>query len=560
MQKKSVILLAISLLLLLNIKAQDLVWVKQIGNAGGTILDIKHATDAAGNIYATGAYNGTVDFDPGNGVNNLTPTKTTGVFIQKLDPSGALVWAKQVEGSKGGGIYVDAAGNVYVTGQFFDTSDLDPGPGTLNLTSAGAGVFVLKLNSSGNLVWAKGIAQTYSTDLLVGIKADATGNVYIAGSHRYPLTDFDPGPGVVTLNVTTEQTYVLKLNISGDFAWVRAIECSSPAINRPYDMDVDASGNVYVTGDFTATVDADPGPGIANLTSGSGYNIYVWKLTTAGNLGWAKGMGTTNSSRSWGASIVADNTGNVYTTGLFQGNSTFGTFALTGPSATTEFSTFMVKQNVSGDVIWANMLGPSGNVYGSHVEADATGVYYTGSFESTIDFDPGTGTANMVPAGNADQFILHLDTGANFNWVRKMGGASASVNPYTLNIDATKNVYTSGLFSGTVDFDPGPAVTNLSSPGNFGFIHKMNTPSFIGNINKGHNLDVYPNPASDILVVDIPSDGELILFDIIGSEVLRKTVRMGKQNVGLNDLQAGTYVLYFSDTTGGAFAQKIVKN
>ncbi|MCH8890811.1 MAG: hypothetical protein IH827_07025, partial [Myxococcales bacterium] len=96
------------------------------------------AVDAAGNVYTTGFFLGTADFDPGPGTFNLTSAGSVDVFVQKLDTAGNPVWAVGMGGTgtdQGLGVAVDGAGNVYTSGFFQGTADFDPGPGTFNLTS-----------------------------------------------------------------------------------------------------------------------------------------------------------------------------------------------------------------------------------------------------------------------------------------------------------------------------------------------------------------------------------------------------------------------------------------
>ena len=122
---------------------------------GGASSDVGYsiAVDSSGNVYTTGSFNGTVDFDPGTGVENLTSAGGSDGFISKLDSSGNYVWAKSL-GDTGfdyvRSIAVDSSGNVYTTGNFNGTVDFDPGAGVENVTSNGSNdVFVLKLTPSG---------------------------------------------------------------------------------------------------------------------------------------------------------------------------------------------------------------------------------------------------------------------------------------------------------------------------------------------------------------------------------------------------------------------------
>ncbi|KKP34691.1 MAG: Calx-beta domain-containing protein [Candidatus Nomurabacteria bacterium GW2011_GWE1_32_28] len=124
-------------------------------------------------IYITGSFNGTADFDPGASVYNLTSAGGTDIFISKLDSSGNFVWAKGIGGISNdysNSIVIDSSGNIYTTGYFNDTVDFDPGAGVYNLTSAGGtDIFISKLDSiAGTLSitadFGPTVALTYSSN------------------------------------------------------------------------------------------------------------------------------------------------------------------------------------------------------------------------------------------------------------------------------------------------------------------------------------------------------------------------------------------------------------
>ena len=156
---------------------------------GGSLSDVGTSivTDLNGNIYTTGYYSGTMDFDPS--LNSYTLSSNAGIdfYISKLDANGNFVWAKSVGGINNDfayGITLDLIGNVIVTGFFAGTVDFDPNVGVTNLNSALAnGIFVLKLDALGNFIWAKAMyGNSYANGLAV--KTDAIGNIYTTGLYK----------------------------------------------------------------------------------------------------------------------------------------------------------------------------------------------------------------------------------------------------------------------------------------------------------------------------------------------------------------------------------------
>ena len=445
-------------------RAQNLVWARSLG---GTNQDQGNsvAVDGAGNVYTTGSFAGTADFDPGPGTTNLTSAGSTDIFVSKLDASGSFVWAVRMGGTGidvGYWLAVDGSGNVYTTGYFNGTADFDPGPGTTSLTSAGsADIFVSKLDASGSFVWARSLGGT-GTDVGNSVAVDGSGNVYTTGFFN-GTADFDPGAGTANLTSAVNfDIFVSKLDASGSFVWARSL--GGTVDDYGNSVAVDGSGNVYTTGFFGGTVDFDPGPGTTNLTSVGGKDIFVSKLDASGSFVWARSLGGTSDDT--GYWLAVDGSGNVYTTGIFQGTVDFdpgpGTTNLTSAGSN---DIFVSKLDASGSFVWAVRMGGTGNDVGFSVAVDGSGnVYTTGFFVGTVDFDPGTGTTNLTSAGGGDIFVSKLNTSGSFVWAVRMGGTVDDIGN-SVAVDGSGNVYTTGTFRGTVDFDPGTGTTNLTSAG-----------------------------------------------------------------------------------------------
>lgn len=384
-------------------------------------------------------------------------------------------WAKSMGGSQGDfgqDIAIDASGNVYSTGRHYATGDFDPGTSVFNLTTPGGdhNVFVSKVDKDGNFVWAKSMGGS-NTDYGYSIAVDASGNVFTTG-HFAGTADFDPGPG--TFNLTSagnDDIFVSKLDTDGNFVW--AVRIGSTFLDYAYNMTIDNTGDIYITGFFRGTVDFDPGAAVFNITSsiGTANNAYILKLDTDSNFVWAKAF---VGSSTIGNAVFVDALLNVYAVGYYVGTTDFNpgtsTFNLTASGIEDAFIT---KLDVNGDFVWAKSFGGSNNTRIADVTVDGGGsIYTTGYFLGTTDFDPGAGIDNHTSVGTTDIFISKLDSNGDFIWAKPLGGTSSD-GGLGIITDAGGNVLTSGRFGSTMDFDPGPGVFNLTSSG--GFLSKLDS-------------------------------------------------------------------------------------
>ncbi len=221
------------------------------------------AVDPSGNVVVTGTFQGTVDFGGGN----LVSAGEEDIFVAKYNASGAHQWSRRFGstiGDWGGGVAVDASGNVVVTGGFQGTVDFGGG----NLSAGGLDVYVAKYAASGAHQWSQNFGSTnanYGHDLAV----DASGNVVVTGEFQATV-DFGGGNLV---SAGGYDIFVAKYDASGAHQWSQ--RAGSTVEDYGADVAVDASGNVLVTGIFQGTADFGGGP----LTSAGNYDIFLVKYS-----------------------------------------------------------------------------------------------------------------------------------------------------------------------------------------------------------------------------------------------------------------------------------------
>ncbi len=535
------------------ITAQQLTfqWVKGMGGASADIARAS-AIDASGNVYTIGNYNGVCDFDPGAGTSNLTPIGSFDVFISKLDASGNFVWAKSVgnfSNDFGNAIFVDAAANIYVTGSFQGQVDFNPGVGIDALTAVGSDdIFVLKLDAAGNFLWVRQLGGA-SSDNGWSVKVDALGNVYTAGSFQ-GTADFDPGAGTTNLtSAGSDDVFVSKLDALGNFVWAKNM--GGTAFDGSKSMVVDATGNVYTTGSFQSTSDFDPSAGTFNLTSVAAEDIFISKLDASGNFVWAKSLGGVSADNGYGMAL--DASGNVFVTGSFQGTVDFDPGAsAVNVSSLGVYDAFVLKLDAAGNFAWVkNVGGGSASAYGFAITLDvANSIYFTGFYDYTVDFDPGAATVNLNCTGVKDGFITKLDASGNFAWAINWGGIGDDA-ARSISVDASGNVYTSGFFQNTSDFYPG-GLAPLTSAGSYDcYVHKMSQLGVgIAEVNNQNTIRVYPNPSNGYFAIELGSNAQVIICNTLGEVILNEVFDNGVQYIDIRNNETGVYfVRVISDGT-----------
>jgi hypothetical protein len=476
-----------------KLHAQTYQWVAQ---EGGTDYETGEdiAIDAAGNVYMAGIFNSTADFDPGPGVFNLTSAGAQDVYVVKLDAAKNFIWAVKVGGTQQDFAYALRVynGSVYVAGYFRGTVDFNPGPGVDSLVSAGGeDIFVLKLDTASSFVWVKQIGGA-TNDVAEKMTMDDSGNILVCGQFEGTV-DFDPGPGVQNIvSASTADAYILKLDSGGSYTWAGHFGNNQGQIAS--DIVTDASGDIYLTGEFYGTTDFDPGNNVFNMsTTGFNGNIFVLKWTSAGNFVWAVNMGN-SSGGDQGIVIEVDQSGNPIVAGSYFGTVDFdpgpNVYNLSAVGTGTDI--FLLKLSSSnGSLLFAKSMGGPSYEQPYAIDLNADGdIFIGGFFSSTADFDPDAGVYNLTGNGLAsDIFLTQYDTSGQLIWAAGLGSTDTD---FMRGLTCHGNdVYCSGVFAFTVDFDPGAGIDTLNSFSNSSdaFLLKM---GFCATVQSGQVVSLCP--------------------------------------------------------------------
>jgi hypothetical protein len=408
--------------------------------------------DAMGNVYVTGGFKDSTLFSPNSVLNYALSEGSADIYLAKYSPVGELIWFNQIGGDGadiGHSIVSDNAGSIYITGRYKGTVDFDPGAGVdMHISLGPEDIFVSKYDTAGNFVWARTMGGDFH-DRGESIHFDSNGDLVIVGYFANTV-DFDPGPAVNNLTSNGIVDYfTLKMSSSGNFIWVRSM--GGYLLEHGVSVILDDSDNIYATGSFQGTSDFDPGTAIQNIASNGGWDIFITKLDASGNLIWAKGIGGSGDDR--GIDITIDPLGNPCLIGFYSGTVNFSPGGSLILMASPPWSSFILKMDPLGSTTWVRDFNTTANFDAMGIDTDGAGnIYTTANFFGTTDFNPDTSSYNITSNGGQDIFIHKLNASGEFLWVETIGADSAQLGR-EIAVDAFENIYLTGTFRGTVDFD-----------------------------------------------------------------------------------------------------------
>jgi hypothetical protein len=425
-------------------QAPDWLWAKNaIGvnyNYGTSV-----ASDKWGNVYVAGSFDGdSIQFQ------NITLTVNNGIsdgsiFVAKYDSTGNIIWAKAFggDGDEWPVMTIDKNANIYITGPFSSNS-IQFGSTTVynaSLSPSNNDIFIAKLDTDGNVIWATR-AGSQGYDRATAITTDQQDNIYIAGAFEDTLLygdiiliNDDPTAGATWGTVLNEFVikldkngigiwgnnkladgssaiacdknqnvyvtglntsayngnvplrYIEKFDVSGNLLWTNMIDGNSFA----WALDVDSSGNAYVSGPFGQTLHLGNYTFIPDPTSG---NSYLVKYAQNGNVIWAKTFSSIGVN-----SLAADSSKFIYLTGGFGADSISieGIVLYNSNPNLYGSDIYVLKCDTSGNVIWAKSAGGYGSDGVGAISTNErgnvfiTGYYYSDScyFGSTVFTDSG---------------------------------------------------------------------------------------------------------------------------------------------------------------------------
>lgn len=497
-------------------------------------------------------------------------------------------WSIALSGKNGFGQAVcvnDNNGDVYVTGYFSNKLDL----GTTTLSAIGSvDMFLAKYNASGALQWAKNFGGTTSSTMAHGIVSNKSGELYISGRFTNTIQF-----GTVSLSSNGKiDVFVVKSDANGNILWGKSGGGEGDDFCYQQGIAIDGLGNVILAGEAKSQ----------NVVFGTNTfkgPIYIAKLSSSGNILWARGAKANVAFNAGLLDVVCDKNSNIYLTGFYgdtldfngvalhksgnsfvyvakldvlgnilwakdgegtiglaltcdkdmnvyvagectNGNLVFSTITSTGSSNS---NLFLTKYDSTGVAKWVKRAGGNLSCVVEDMTTDSTNnIYISGSFSDSIIFE----NKKLYIPGSA--YIAKYTSNGDILWAKNAGSKATSAIK-SVYIDKNNNAYTTGYYS-CFPNDSSGVFGSLSVYGKSGnsdnmFWAKLSKPTDVLALNTEEGtVNVYPNPVKEYVIVKGIAKGVVIqINDVVGRHIKTIISNADIQEINTSDLLQGNYIV-----------------
>lgn len=387
-------------------------WAHQ-ANGTGTAWPFDMAVDAAGNTYVVGILYGTMTLDNGQQLASSATNDADG-FLIKYTPTGAVAWAHRLGAAPAYdvayGVALDAAGNVYITGQF--AGQMAVGGFQLSTITSASGAYLVKYDPQGVAQWARQSTERTVGESAIGhdVEVDAAGNIYTTGFITWGGSSFGnialhPAPG------DTYAHYVTKYDATGTVQWAQTDGSTlSTGANFSF-LAVAPGGQVYMA----CSIRGAAAFGGLNYSSRGNTDAFVVKYDPQGTRQWVQQLGGPGEDEVRRG--AADAFGNLYLPFSFSDQAAVGSTTLRSMGNKDQA---LLKLSDQGVLDWVRTAGGPDYDLAESATLDPFGnVYLSGLFIGTATAGGGT---TFTSAGVYDALLLSYTAQGTLRWGTATGG------------------------------------------------------------------------------------------------------------------------------------------
>ncbi len=328
--------------------------------------------------------------------------------------------------------------------------------------------------------------------------------------------------------------------------WAQGVGSSGADIVNS--IATDAAGNIYSVGSFYGIVDLDNSSANYTVASNGQSDLYILKTDASGNFIWAKSFGGTSYDSP--VSISINSVGEIVLLGTFRNTVDFDPSAATVNITSTGIDDiFIAKYTSAGNYINAVKIGGTATdtPRSMTIMHNTDDIVIVGSFQGVCNFNIAPLTTTISSAGFDDIFFASYSNSLTLNWAKSLGGNTTEYAT-SVDADANNNVFVSGCFNGSIDFDPGAQTNTLTSFSGSPdiFVAKYDN---LGNYLMAFNLGTTSTDGPSKLIVD-PSDNIYVGGYVSGNVV---DYDPGPATASINPVSAYRYGFIAKYSNSGAF-------
>jgi len=528
----------------------------QVGDAGFDELT-QIQVDGSGNFVVFGHVGtGTFDMDFGPGTFNITTTTTTPI-LAKYNSTGGLIWAKSFQNnSLGWGIAlaIDAAGAIYVGGQYSGSLDMNPGAATNYINSTGLSAYLIKLDANGNFL--HGFGHDGGSNILdVAVK----GNSVYCGGYFQNIIDFDPSASTVNkTSVDGNDAFLLGLDTALNFQSV--YELSGLSDQEIVEVEIGSFNDVFVAGHFYGTMDTDNTATTSTMTSNGTVDVFL--ITFSGGLPAAQyQLGGSSEDNVYSMELSA--TDEIYVSGIFGSTVDFNPGgSVNDITVAGGYDGYLVKFSSNWTYQWVYTVGSTGfidYIQGIHVDAN-NDVYFTCETQIVSDFDPGAGNTNFSGLGSGT--VVKMQSNGVFTHAMSMSSeiGGGVIYPESIVSLGGGDLAVVGSFTYAPRFESVTAAqspTNEGSHDGFFGIYSTDVSAGVNELSASSIL-VFPNPAQDEIRIGTALNSTCEIYALDG-KLMQSQYVMANSTLNIAALSEGMYLLVVRTEDGNTFQTKLTK-
>lgn len=501
-----------------------------------------------GEVIQIGYFSETVNFNPIGTDLIQTSNGASDFFIEKRAADGSLIWLKTIGGPGSDvaqSVETDSEGNIVVCGVFSSTTDFDPGEDVFNMSAgAGTSLFILKLTTDGEFIWANSIAGEitgYHGDIMAINAAD---EIIITGGFEGTV-DFDPSPEDANQTVGEEysEIFIAKYNTNGEYLWANVIE--GEGFKWVNEISLDHEGKIFLAGSYTNNIDLDPSDGTDLYTNPSdGGNGFLVKLSADGSYEWGKVLTSYVFSQ---YSALKFNDDYLVLSGTFSGTTDFDLGDETqNENSFGDVDAFIQKLDLNGELIWVNTYNSttwqtaiSGLVINSFND-----IIVSGSFGEEMNFNH-EGDSEIRTTPDVDAFVFQVSESGEFERIHIISG-NFWQETAGLAISNADEIYVQGvLYEEVILADDEPTIPAVGW-GDF-FLMKLGEYASIDQSEIDVPFQMYPNPANQFITVEKSVNQTLEIIDLNGKAAIHIPAGSENETVDIHSLSKGIYFVQVSD-------------